>query len=279
MDFDGPSDFNQDENEHVYFQSCTTDLCNIGLTSPVELIIDDDESENVSRNSTEDISGNSTESISGNSTDLGQSCAWKIRIFKLIVIHSTYMVLIPGLQCYFCQGSDYDSCVMGNNDQQLICQEDEECYVLRKHTYLYYYRKPKLKSDYESIYPFRDYKNPENEWKLGSPPREEDEENYELELHVEILVEVWRGCKPTNHSFEYPNNSSIDIFTQSCSINLCNLGMSYGPGEGAYISSANLSGIFHTKKLFHPKLILVSIAGQGHHIIIFIFFLVFTILR
>ena len=69
MDFDGPLHSNQDENERAYFQSCTTDLCNIGLTSPDELAIDDDKSGR--------ISGKSTENTSGNSTDLGQSCMKK----------------------------------------------------------------------------------------------------------------------------------------------------------------------------------------------------------
>ena len=58
INFDGSDDFDGGENQRAYFQSCTTDLCNTGLTRPVELTIDGEESENTS----------------GKSTDLGQLC-------------------------------------------------------------------------------------------------------------------------------------------------------------------------------------------------------------
>ena len=57
----------------------------------------------------------------------------------------------------------------------------------------------------------------------------------------EVLVEVWRGCKPIDYQFELSSESNVEIFSQSCSVSLCNRGMSYGPGEGA--GSANLQGI------------------------------------
>ena len=154
------------------------------------------------------------------------------------------MFLISVLQCYFCQGSDYDSCVTGDDDQRVTCQEDEECYVFRKHTYLNYYRKPKFEFEDDFLESLVGYQIPENKWIVGFPPNEDEE----YEFHVEILVEAWRGCKPINHRFEYPNNVSIEIFVQSCSSNLCNLGLSYGPGEGAYIGAANQPGIFRTEK-------------------------------
>ena len=40
------------------------------------------------------------------------------------------------LQCYLCEGSDYDSCVLAKDDQIISCDEDEECNVMRKQTTL-----------------------------------------------------------------------------------------------------------------------------------------------
>ena len=63
----------------------------------------------------------------------------------------------------------------------------------------------------------------------------------------EVLVEVWRGCKPTNYTFDEPQEPNVAQFTQSCAADLCNTS---GVGKNAGKSPAYFFRNYHNQ--FQP---------------------------